>query len=258
MITVGVDIGTAAVKIVFAEKFRILWKKTLPSTYMNQSACVQLFEDGLRELSLNGKNVAAVAATGYGARLFKRADRTVSEITSNALGIWLLSGKKAGTVINIGGQDVKIIKISQEGRMTDFKMNDKCAAGTGRFFEMAERILDIPLSEFGKLGLLSGTPLEINSTCAVFAETELVSLISEGKNRNDIIAGLTLSIARRISMLAEGMDLEDGIYLDGGPALNTCLRVSLENELSKPVSVLEQPQFTVAFGAAALISETCK
>ena len=252
MITVGIDIGTAAVKIAFAGDHELLWCKKLPSTYMNPDACDKLFNEGLDELKLNKSDIAGIMATGYGAKLFKYADTTVNEISANAMGAWLLSGKTARTIINVGGQDVKVISMSPSGKVADFKMNDKCAAGTGRFFEMAERILNIPMREFSDLGLASQSPLHINNTCAVFAETELVSLISQGKDKNDIIAGLNRSIANRIASLAKEMELDDDIYFDGGPAVNQCLLAHLNRALARPVKVLEQPQFTVAFGAASM------
>ncbi|MDD5697953.1 MAG: acyl-CoA dehydratase activase [Victivallaceae bacterium] len=255
MITVGIDVGTAAVKIVFADQLELLWKRTLPSTSANPDACVRLFESGLAELALREEDIGGMAATGYGSHLVGRAGKRVNEISANAMGVWLLSGRKAGTVINVGGQDVKVIKFSETGKATDFKMNDKCAAGTGRFFEMAERILNVPLSEFGALGLLSVSPLRINNTCAVFAETELVSLIAEGKNKNDIIAALNRSIAERIAALASGLELEDEVYLDGGPALNNGLRTAIADELMREVKVLPHPQFTAAFGATALLTQ---
>ena len=253
MITVGIDVGTAAVKIVFVDKYELLWKRTLPSTCANTESCVRLLETGMTELALREEDIGGVAATGYGSHLTARADKRVNEISANAMGAWLLSGRKAGTVINVGGQDVKVIKLSASGKATDFKMNDKCAAGTGRFFEMAERILNIPLNEFGNLGMLSEFPLRINNTCAVFAETELVSLIAEGKNKNDIIAALNRSIAERIAALASGLEMGNEIYLDGGPALNSGLRTALADELAREVNVLPHPQFTAAFGAAALL-----
>ena len=253
MVTVGIDIGTAAVKVVFAEKSKLLWKETRPSSCQNAKTCGQLFNDGLRALALSEGDIGGVAAAGYGRALSGRAGKMVNEVSANALGAFILSEGKARAVINIGGQDVKIIKITPAGKVADFKMNDKCAAGTGRFFEMAERILGTPLREFGELGLSSQNPLEINSTCAVFAETEIVSLMSEGKSVGDIIAGLNRSIAIRIRSLSDGMGLEGDIYLDGGPAVNKGLLARMSDELDREVKVLPYPQFTVAFGAAAMI-----
>lgn len=254
MITVGIDLGTAAIKVVFIDKCNLLWAKAVSTTPKHNEICEKLVREGLKTLSLKNENIAGIATTGYGKSLFRNTDKIMNEISANALGAHILSGGKAKTIINIGGQDIKIMKLSSGGKVLDFKMNDKCAAGTGRFFEMAERILNVHLREFGNLSFLSQSPVSINSTCTVFAETEIVSLLSDGKKTNDIIAGLHRAIAKRIFMLGESMDLEDEIYLDGGPAVNKGLILSVKEEFMRNIGALPHPQFTVAFGAAALVS----
>jgi predicted CoA-substrate-specific enzyme activase len=129
-------------------------------------------------------------------------------------------------------------------------MNDKCAAGTGRFFEQVARILDTPLTDFGELSMAPIEAAELNSTCVVFAETEMVSLLAKGVPKESVIKGLHKSVARRVGHLLGRERLVPEIFLDGGPAANPGLREALEDELLTPVSVLERPQFTVAFGAA--------
>lgn len=255
MITVGIDLGTAAIKVVFIDGINLLWAKALPTIPQHLKVCGQLLREGLEALSINKEDLAGIATTGYGKRLFPGSKIIVDEISANAIGAFVLSNKTARTVINIGGQDVKIIKISPDGKVTDFKMNDKCAAGTGRFFEMAGRILNISVGEFGDLSFLSQSPVHINSTCAVFAESEIVSLLSIGRSRNDIIAGLHKSVARRICELMGSLYLEEEIYLDGGPGLNKGLFLSIKEEFMRDINVFAQPQFTVAFGAAIILSE---
>ncbi|MFH1440436.1 MAG: acyl-CoA dehydratase activase [Candidatus Omnitrophota bacterium] len=250
MITVGIDLGTAAIKVVFIDGCNLLWAKALPTIPRHIDICEQLIAEGIKTLSIKKEDITGITATGYGKRLFPKADKIIDEISANATGAYILSNKKTRTIINIGGQDVKIIKISADGKVNDFKMNDKCAAGTGRFFEMAARLLNTSVREFGDLSSLSQSPININSACAVFAETEIVSLLSMGKNKNDIIAGLHKSVARRISELAGTLYLEEEIYLDGGPALNKGLFLSLQEELMRDINVFAQPQFTAAFGAA--------
>lgn len=253
MITVGIDLGTAAVKAVFIEGRSLLWSKALPTVPQYVKVCEQLIEDGLKALRLKKEDIAAIAATGYGKRLYPGCKKIVDEISANAVGAYILSNKMARTVINIGGQDVKVIKLSCDGKVEDFKMNDKCAAGTGRFFEMAGNMLDTPVQEFGALGSLCQSPVCIDSTCAVFAESEIASLLSMGRSKNDIIAGLHNSVARRIFGLIGGLCLEEEIYLDGGPAANNGLLLSIKDELMMNVSVFAKPQFTVAFGAALML-----
>lgn len=254
MITAGIDIGSAAIKAVFVENGQIIWSQTQPSTAFSAVTGEKLFKDGLTALSLQEQNIDRIATTGYGKSLFGMPGKKVNEITANALGAYMASSGKARTVINIGGQDIKIIKLDSSGKVIDFKMNDKCAAGTGRFFEMSERILDIPLNEFSQRSMQSFTPAVINSTCAVFAETELVSLLSSGTDINDVIAGIHLSIANRIGSMSAALNLEDEIYFDGGPASNEGLHQSLVDELQYEVKVFNKPQFTVAYGAAIQVA----
>ena len=152
--------------------------------------------------------------------------------------------------IDVGGTGIQIGVVDENGRIADFKMNDKCAAGTGRFFEQAARILDTPLEQFGEMSANARETLELNSTCVVFAESEMVSLLAKGVDKESIIKGLHNSVARRIANLLGHQSLRGDIYLDGGPAQNTGMVEALEDELFTEVHVLDDPQFTVAFGAA--------
>ena len=144
---------------------------------------------------------------------------------------------------------MKIIRLSDAGEVLDFKMNDKCAAGTGRFFELAARILDTPLQDFHLSHTTSDQAVNINSTCAVFAESEIVSLMATGVNKHCIIKGLNRAVANRIAKLAGSGTLEDEVYVDGGPARNRGLIESLEEALLCDIKVVDEPQFTVAFGS---------
>jgi len=255
MISIGIDLGTAATKVVFADHDDILWAKSIPTMPQSFTLSKELINEGMKSLSIKKEDIIGIAATGYGKHLFPDATKKVDEISSNAAGAHILSKNKARTVVNIGGQDVKVFTISRQGKVLDFKMNDKCAAGTGRFFDMASRILDTPLEQFGESGLQSRKPITINSTCAVFAESEIVSLLSMGVAKNDIIAGIHKSVARRIFSLTGNTYLEEEIYLDGGPGINEGLRLAMEEELMRTVKVFSQPQFTVAFGAAAILAK---
>jgi (R)-2-hydroxyacyl-CoA dehydratese activating ATPase len=251
---IGVDIGSTAVKMVFIKEDEVIWEN-VSATVPGQGKLVEtMISQGLDTLSLERSCIEKIYATGYGRKLIADTDSVVDEISANACGAFLLSGRKAHTIINIGGQDVKIIRISSEGKVTDFKMNDKCAAGTGRFFEMAARIIDTPLSEFGDLSLNAGSSVSINSTCAVFAESEIVSLLADGRNKEQIVKGLHESVAKRIVNMIGSMDLGEYIFIDGGPAMNPGLVECIENELLSDVHVLPSPQFTVAYGAAMIFS----
>jgi predicted CoA-substrate-specific enzyme activase len=209
-----------------------------------------LVNKGLTQLGLKSGELGPIAATGYGRGLCGLAELKVDEISANAAGIYALSGGQARAVINIGGQDVKVIRMDEQGRVSDFKMNDKCAAGTGRFFELTARLLDTPLAEFTKISKSATEKVALNSTCVVFAESEMVSLMAKGTKKGDIIKALHCSVARRVASMLQHTDLKDGLWLDGGPALNEALVMALEDELMTDVYVLEKPQFTVAYGAA--------
>ena len=248
--TVGLDLGSAAIKAVIVEDGRVLWRGLAPTAPGQAEVAQKLIEDGLAGLGLERGSPMNVVSTGYGKKLFERAERNVDEITANALGAFRLSEGKARTVINIGGQDLKIMILDDRGRVVDFKMNDKCAAGTGRFFELIARLLDTPIADFDALSSGAARELEINSTCVVFAESEIISLMARGVGKADILKALHASIARRVTGLL-GRDLPEGaVFLDGGPAQNRALIAAIEEELMTDVYVLEAPQYTVAYGAA--------
>lgn len=206
----------------------------------------------------NGKEEASIrytVSTGYGRKLFKEADEFVSEITANAVGsLHFVNGNAVvRTIINIGGQDSKIIIMGDGGRVETFSMNDRCAAGTGRFLEMAARKLEIPIEEMGDYHLRSKClPAVISSTCSVFAESEIISLLAQGNQVEQIVAGIHYSIARRIAALARRTGITESVLFDGGPALNKGLVYALEDELSMKLLLSESPQFTTALGAAMI------
>lgn len=253
-LNVGLDLGSTAIKIVFVEDNQIVWHKALPTVPGQEVIANGLVQDGLSALNRTQDRVAGVAVTGYGKTLYSSAQKNMDELTANALGAFRLNGQRACTVINIGGQDVKIIRVNAAGKLADFKMNDKCAAGTGRFFEVAAKILDTPIQAFGELSSKAGSAVKINSTCTVFAESEIVSLLAQGVEKAKIIAGLHESVARRIAGLAGSRDLDGDVYLDGGPATNPGLVAAVEDELLREIQVLANPQFTVAYGAAVSLT----
>ena len=245
---IGIDVGSTAIKIVFANSDQIIWKQAVATKPGQPEIVDQVIREGLQACSLTPGDINKTCVTGYGRNLINGSSYTVDELTANAAGIHRLTGGKARTVINIGGQDVKFIRLSETGQILDFRMNDKCAAGTGRFFEIAANILDTQLDRFYEAGMSAAEPVSINSICAVFAESEIVSLIAQGVDKNSIIKGLNQAVARRIANLAGNGALEDEVYIDGGPAMNSSLVECLEDELLCDINVVEAPQFTVAFG----------
>jgi CoA-substrate-specific enzyme activase, putative len=247
---IGMDLGSTAIKVVLVENREIKWSRKVPTAPGQEARAMELVNEGLVKLGVTEADIEKVSATGYGKKLMSNASHTVDEISANALGLFTLSDGSCRTIINIGGQDLKVINLADNGQITDFKMNDKCAAGTGRFFEQVARILDTPLEQFGEMSQRATDALELNSTCVVFAESEIVSLLAKGVPKESIIKGLHYSVARRITHLLGRHALKGDIYLDGGPSQNFGLLDALEDELLMEVKVLENPQFTVSFGAA--------
>jgi predicted CoA-substrate-specific enzyme activase len=253
MITIGVDLGSTAIKVALVESGQLRWSRRRPTAPGQELLAKELIEQAIAESALSSSDIGGLAATGYGKKLLGAAGGTVDEISANALGLHRLSGGRGRVIINVGGQDLKVIRLDGAGKIADFRMNDKCAAGTGRFFEQVARILDTPVESFGTLAAAPDEPAELNSTCAVFAESEIVSLLARGASPASVIKGFHRSVARRIGALvgnAAATAADGEIWLDGGPSQDSGLKAALEDELLCEVSVLPAPQYTVAFGAA--------
>jgi predicted CoA-substrate-specific enzyme activase len=245
----GLDLGSTAIKCVVAGDGGIAWRGSTPTAPDQELLADGLISKALEELGLPKDSGIPVCSTGYGKSLYRKADMILDELSANGRGLHLASGGEARFAINIGGQDLKALKLSETGEVTDFRMNDKCAAGTGRFFELAARLLNKPLSTFGELSRLPGPEVELNSTCVVFAESEIVSLLARGAPPQSIIRALHASVARRAAGLLGSVDA-DSVWLDGGPAQNKGLAEAFEDELLTEIRVAAEPQFTVAYGAA--------
>lgn len=255
----GIDIGSTTIKIALVDADQnIIGDTTCPTGSHFHINAMKAFEDLLHQQKIERREVAYTFSTGYGRKLFKDADDTISEISANAAGAWKM-GQKSGrvrTIINIGGQDLKVIRLDEDGHVENFTMNDKCAAGTGRFLEMTARNLEMDVTELGATHKSAkGAPLTINSTCTVFAESEIISLLANGHGKAELIAGIHYSIAKRVARLAKRLGVEDMIFFDGGPALNAGLVEALENELMREMVVPERPQITTAYGAALIAME---
>ncbi len=256
-LVLGLDIGSTTTKAAVAEGGEIL-AHAVAATGAN---CRRTAEAVTAEvLGMAGRGTGEVAytlSTGYGRRLVESADSTISEITANAAGARYLTRRTAPvhTIIDIGGQDSKVIALDAEGAVRNFAMNDKCAAGTGRFLEVMSRILEMDLDQLGPLALESTEKVNISSICTVFAETEVISLLAQARATADIIAGVHRSIAKRVADLARGVGVAEPVFFDGGPALNVGLQRALEEELGLTLVVPESPQVATAVGAAMLAYE---
>jgi predicted CoA-substrate-specific enzyme activase len=247
---IGIDMGSTLIKVAFVDGEELIWRGLAPTAAGQEILASKLIQDGRKALGLADSFNARLVSTGYGRNLFRSADLVIDEITAGSIGAFKRSGGAARNVLNIGGQDIKAMRLSNTGQVMDFKMNDKCAAGTGRFFELAAKILDTPLEEFGLLSSQADEELELNSTCAVFAESEIVSLMARGARRESIIRALNASVARRATGLLGREAAKDSLCLDGGPAQNSGLIAAFEEELMAKVQSLPEPLYTVAYGAA--------
>jgi predicted CoA-substrate-specific enzyme activase len=246
----GVDIGSLTVKAVLLDAGQQLrCRGVVPAGYGGQEAAESLIKRLLGEAGIAPAEVAYTVVTGYGRVRFEAADEEVSEISCHARGAFHLN-PAVRTVIDIGGQDSKVMRLDSRGRVIDFAMNDKCAAGTGRFLEVMAGALDVPVEELGRLALQSEHPVSISSTCTVFAESEAVSHIARGALRPDVAAGLLQAIASRVLGLAARVGLEPAIMLSGGVALNEGVVAALAKQSAHPITVPADPQVVGALGAA--------
>jgi predicted CoA-substrate-specific enzyme activase len=257
----GIDIGSTTIKIVLTdEQEHLVADYVCPTGSHFHKHTVTAFNDVLEQNNISRDCISYVFSTGYGRKLFKEADDSISEISANAVGAGKIAATvgKVSTIINIGGQDLKIISLDNDGHVKNFAMNDKCAAGTGRFLDMMARNLEVEVEELGNHHLNStGVPLTINSTCTVFAESEIIGLLAGGSGKAEIIAGIHYSIAKRVARLSKRVgSLGDVIFFDGGPAMNEGLVQAIEDELMQKVVVPEKPQITTAYGAALIARET--
>lgn len=254
---VGVDIGSLTVKVVLLnDDLEILGTSMTRAGFSGRDVAIRLTDQLLADSGLTAQDVRATVATGYGRVTFP-SDREVSEITCQAKGIIHLF-PSARTVIDIGGQDSKVIKLLPSGKVADFAMNDKCAAGTGRFLEVMATALEVEWQDIGALASASDNPAQISSFCTVFAESEIISHVSSGARKSDILAGVCDSVASRVASMTRRTGLEPDIVFTGGVAHNQGVVNALSKQLGYPLLVSGEPVITAALGAALLAREIRK
>jgi (R)-2-hydroxyacyl-CoA dehydratese activating ATPase len=255
LVFAGVDVGSLSTKAVLLNEAGIMSHCTIPTGANPRMAGERAFQSALDSIGIGKEQVAYKVGTGYGRVNLPFVDRTVTELTCHAKGAHYLN-PMVRTVIDIGGQDSKVIQVDLSGNMVDFAMNDKCAAGTGRFLEVMAKALEISLKEIGPRALQSRKPCSINNTCAVFAESEVISLLALGSAKEDIAAGLHLGVAQRVGNMAKRMGVNQEVAFVGGVANNMGARKALEDflEVAFVTSTLD-PQLNGALGAAVLAGE---
>jgi predicted CoA-substrate-specific enzyme activase len=252
MICAGIDAGSRAIKAVLLEYpgMRIVAGGVADQGVRQDELVESLYCRLLEQSGLTAGQIRRRVATGYGRTSIDFADATITEITCQARGIRRLL-PDAKEIVDIGGQDSKFLRLNPDGGVRDFAANDRCAAGAGRFLEMAARRLDVSLEEFGHLASRSTAPAAISSMCAVFAETEIVGLLASGADPQDIASGVQRSVAHRVASLVR-RDSGCPVVFTGGVAMIEGMGKALEEALGRPVTVAPNPQMTVALGAAIL------
>jgi|YelNatPaOPRAMG01_1025707.scaffolds.fasta_scaffold25409_3 predicted CoA-substrate-specific enzyme activase len=251
MYTVGIDVGSITTKAAIMEDFQIVATKVIFTGYDVEAAAKRVVEEILNESGLKMEEIDSVYATGYGRKSVNLANRAVTEIMCHAAGAYLLN-PSVRTVIDIGGQDSKGISMDESGRVVNFVMNDKCAAGTGRFLEVMARVLEVDLVNFEEIAKKASYPANISSLCTVFAESEIISLIAKGERRENIIAGIHYSIANRVTSMVNRIGVREKVMMSGGVAKNRGVVMALEKLIGKYIIVSGYAQELGAIGAAAL------
>lgn len=257
MLTIGIDVGSITTKAAVAEDDEVIADKVVFTGYNARMAGEQVFESIIGECGINRDSIDRIISTGYGRNSLEFADRAVTEITCHAAGAYYLD-RGVRSVIDIGGQDSKAIAVSDTGSPMDFAMNDKCAAGTGRFLEVMARALEVDLEEFGDVSLKAQQPAPISSLCTVFAESEVISLIAKGEFRENIIAGIHEAIASRVVAMANRVGFNARVMMTGGVAKNTGVVKALEQKIGQKIHVSDKSQLTGAIGAAILAQSAIK
>ncbi len=251
MRTIGIDIGSTTTKIAVLEDDRLLHTGIVPSGYNIEKTWRKLLDATLERLRLKKNGFDRLVSTGYGRNAVDIADRKITEIMCHAAGInYSLPGTRS--VIDIGGQDSKFIQLGPNGEVVDFKMNDKCAAGTGRFLEVMARALELDLDDFGHRSLVAGRAAKISSMCTVFAESEVISLIARGEKRENIIAGIHEAIANRVVSMMGRTGTVAPLAMTGGVARNRGIVYALEKKLGQKITIPKTAQVNGAVGAAWL------
>ncbi|EDU36595.1 putative CoA-substrate-specific enzyme activase [Clostridium sporogenes ATCC 15579] len=253
----GLDIGSTTSKGVIIKDGEEIVASVLVPVGTGTSGPLKLIKELKEKSNLTEKDIEKTVVTGYGRIQYKDADKQISELSCHAKGVaFLIPG--ARTIIDIGGQDAKAMKLNNKGKLINFIMNDKCAAGTGRFLDVMAGVLETDVSKLGEISEKSTKEVSISSTCTVFAESEVISHLSANAKKEDIVAGIHTSVVRRVSTLAMRVGIEDQVVMVGGVARNKGIVKAMEKELGHDIKVPELAQLTGALGAAIYAFEETK
>jgi len=250
MVVAGIDVGAATAKAVILVDGQMFWD-VRPTGFNIIKTSNEVMAVVLEKAGLSMDDLKYIVSTGYARNSIPFAHKSITEIICHAKGAYYtFPGVK--TIIDIGGQDSKVIGVGEEGKVNNFVMNDKCAAGTGRFVEVMATVLEIDISEMGPTALKSKEPCQVSSTCTIFAESEIVSLRAEGRSREDLIGGIHKSMAARVTIMGRSVGYRDEVVFTGGVAKNIGAKWFLEQEIGLKIVVPEEPQIIGCLGAALL------
>ena len=244
----GLDIGSSSSKAVLLGENQESLAAQVVNLGTGTKGVGQVLEAVYRQAGIGPEEVRYTVVTGYGRMTYQGADRQITEISCHAKGVFHLSSS-ARTIVDVGGQDTKVIRLGQDGSVENFVMNDKCAAGTGRFLEVMARVLDCPIASLSQLAQQGEEVVPISNLCTVFAESEVISHLS---------AGVSQANATRITGMAGRVGVEPQVVMTGGGALNGALVEALSKSLGHPVCILDNPQVMGALGAAVFAWESAQ
>lgn len=255
-VVAAIDSGSTTTKVVLMSGGELKYYLVNPTGPNSERTAIRMIQAAKQECNIIDDDIEIIVATGYGRSNISIADKQVTEITCHAKGAAAIFSN-AEAIIDIGGQDSKVIKIDSKGRVLDFIMNEKCAAGTGRFLDVMSRVLEIDINDMGPLSLKAQNPVQISSTCTVFAESEVINQIAKGTPVEDILAGICSAIAGRVYALGRRI-LQDctKVVFTGGVAKNQGIIKALEERLGFEVLLAPNPQIVGAIGAAYIGQES--
>lgn len=249
MYTLGIDIGSTTSKCVILKDGNEIVAKSLVVAGTGTTGPDQAYEEVLKVAGLTRDDISYTVATGYGRNTYPAAEAEMSELSCHGKGVFF-KNPDCRTIIDIGGQDVKVIQLNPHGTISNFVMNDKCAAGTGRFLDVMANILQIKVDDLEKLALSAEAPVKISSTCTVFAESEVISQLSKNVAFNDLVAGICNSVASRVAALVKRAGIQERVCMSGGVAQNGGVREAISRELGTEVIEVEDAQYMGALGAS--------
>ena len=253
----GIDIGSSTSKAVITSDGKLEAHHLLPSGVDYRAAARRVADELLEKAGMSASDIACTVATGQGSASVGFSDRQVADIRCCARGMINIF-PSVRTVIDVQGQSTQVLRLSDEGRVTNFVISEKCASGSGRFLDIIANVLQVKLEDIGPLSLKSQNPVTFTTGCAVFGESEAVSRVSEGVAKEDIVAGVHKALAEKISALVEKVGLEEECAISGGGGLDVGLIRKIEQKLGVGLLVPPEPRFVTALGAAIMAEEACE